>query len=195
MRLAGVAIREPRDGEKLLLEEKQNLGRGQSSRSVRPALSTTWLEAVQAAVEDGDAELATDLGGRRESTAARLWHGQVLIDWQPDDQAGDCLLRPVLLRKLLAHVTHKSPSELELNVPGRAVAALSEQHADLVRRLGGARRLELILRLHFDNGTYIGGEETYSLVQRGQSRALLTLSARVRLRAHTASRRTSPAPR
>lgn len=156
-------------------------------------MNLTWLQSVEAGLQDADAELATDLGGRRESAAARLWRGQVLIDWQPDDQAGDCLLRPDLLRKLLAHVTRESAAEVTLQVPGRVVAALSVQHADLVRRLGGARRLELRLRLHFNDGTYVGGEEAYSVVTARRPSELLRLSAQVRVRSRTALPRTSPA--
>ena len=37
-----------------------------------------------------------------KSTAARLWRSQVLVDWEPDPQAGGCLLRPDLLRRLVA---------------------------------------------------------------------------------------------
>lgn len=157
-------------------------------------MNLTWLQAVEAGLQDADAELATDLGGRRESAAARLWQGQVLIDWQPDDQAGDCLLRPDLLRKLLAHVTRESAAEVTLQVPGRVVAALGAQHAELVRRLGGARRIELLINLSFDAATYLGGTETYSLVQRRKPSPLLRLSAQVRVRSRTALPRTSPAP-
>ena len=158
------------------------------------ALREWWLAAVEAALDDADADLATDLGGRREASAARLWHGQVLIDWQPDDQAGDCLLRPDLLRKLSGHVTRESPTEVDLKVPGRVVAALTRQHAELVRSLGGARRIELLMHLRFDNATYVGGEEAYSVVTARRPTELLRLTAKVRLRAHTALPRTSPAP-
>src|SRR5579864_1878514 len=146
-------------------------------------------------MQDADAELATDLGGRREVTAARLWQGQVLVDWQPDEQAGDCLLRPELLSKLLPHVISESRDEVTIKAPGRVVAALSAQHADLVRHLGGARRIQLLMRLRFNDGTYVGGEEAYSVVTAGRPTELLRLSAQVRLRARTASPRTSPAPR
>jgi hypothetical protein len=60
------------------------------------------LAAVESALLDADATLSTDLGGHRESTTARLWRGQVLVDWEPDARAGDCLLRPELLRRLIA---------------------------------------------------------------------------------------------
>ena len=82
---------------------------------------------MEAAVADADAELTTVLGGHRESVQARLWRGRVLVDWEPDDSAGDCLLRPELLRRLLA--LHAQPEltarELRIQAPGRTVAALS----------------------------------------------------------------------
>jgi hypothetical protein len=140
-------------------------------------------------------ELATDLGGRREATSARLWRGQVLVDWQADEQAGDCLLRPDLLRKLLPHVKSMSGTGVSIQVPGRVVAALSAHHADLVRRLGGARRIALTIDLRIHQAAYLGGEETYSVVERGRQTPLLRLRADVRLRAKSASPHTSPDPR
>jgi hypothetical protein len=154
------------------------------------------LFAVQAALEDADAELITDLGGRQEVTSARLWRGQVLVDWQPDALAGDCLLRPPLLRRLLegrASVT-TTREEVTLIAPGRLVAALSDEHAALVRRLGGARRITLNIRLVFKDGAYTQGEETYSLVDKGRPNPLLRLTAHITLRTpRTASPRTLPA--
>src|SRR5437773_4239721 len=103
------------------------------------------LDRIDGALADADADLSTDLGGHHELTSARLWRGQVLIDWEPDPQAGGCLLRPALLRRLIAlHATTElSPAVLRINAPGRIVAGLSAEHADLVSRLGGARRVEL----------------------------------------------------
>ena len=60
------------------------------------------LACVEAALLDADARLSTDLGDRHEVSTARLWRGQVLVDWEPDTQAGDCLLRVELLRQLVA---------------------------------------------------------------------------------------------
>jgi hypothetical protein len=157
-----------------------------------------WLSEVEAALQDADAELVTDLGGRQETTTARLWRGQVLVDWQPDAQAGDCLLRPQLLRSLVegrASVT-ATTAEVTLVATGRLVAALSDEHAALVRRLGGARRITLTIRLAFKDGAYIRGEETYALVDKGRPNPLLRLTAHITLRTpRTASPRTSPAPR
>src|SRR6516165_10208665 len=107
----------------------------------------TALATVEAALLDADARLSTDLGDRREVTTARLWRGQVLVDWEADAQAGDCLLRIELLRQLVelrAH-TRFAGNELVVQAPGRIVAALSPEHAALVRRLGGARRVEMTL--------------------------------------------------
>jgi hypothetical protein len=156
------------------------------------------LAAVEAALLDSDARLSTDLGDRQEVTTARLWRGQVLVDWEPDAQAGDCLLRPELLRRLvdLRADAHFARDDLLLQAPGRLVAALSGEHAALVRRLGGARRVEMAIRLRFVDNAYVGGEETYALVERGRRVPLLRLTADVSIRQpRAASPRTSPAPR
>jgi hypothetical protein len=142
------------------------------------------LASVEAALADADADLSTDLGGHHERTSARLWRGQVLVDWEPDPHAGGCLLRPTLLRRLIAlhaHVEHE-PDVLQITAPGRIVAGLSAEHADLVARLGGARRVELRAALRFEDDVYRGGHETYYLVERSQRQALLRLSAEVRPR-------------
>ena len=157
------------------------------------------LASVEAALIDSDASLSTDLGGHRETTMARLWRGQVLVDWEPDRTAGGCLLRPDLLRRLVTlHAQiDAEPDVLRISAPGRIVAALSPEHADLVSRLGGARRVELRATLRFERDRYLGGQETYNLVERGQRIPLVRLTAEVRPRttvAHIASRRTSPAP-
>jgi hypothetical protein len=158
--------------------------------------TSEWLNAVAAALEDADAQLVTDLGGSREVTSARLWRGQVLVDWQPDLQAGGCLLRIDLLRALVASgaKTSVAANEVTLEVPGRLVAALSEHHARLVHQLGGARRLALSVRLRFAEGQYVGGQETYALVAQRRASPLLQLTADVRVRAPRASQHTSPAP-
>ncbi len=152
------------------------------------------LLSVEAALANADADLSTDLGGHHESTSARLWLGQVLVDWEPDPHAGGCLLRPTMLRRLIAlhAVVAQEVDLIHISAPGRIVAALSPEHADLVARLGGARRVDLRAALRFDCDTYRGGIETYSLVERGQRQAILRISADVRPR--TGSPRTSPAP-
>jgi hypothetical protein len=159
--------------------------------------ASAWLDAVDSALQDADAQLLTDLGGRQEVTSARLWQGDVLVDWQLDALAGDCLLHSVLLRRLidLGARVKRIGREIVLTAPGRAVAALSQHHANLVRQLGGARRINLTVRLHFDAGAYVGGEETFALASGGRSSALLRLSAQVRVRHGKASPRTSPAPK
>jgi hypothetical protein len=154
------------------------------------------LTSVEAAVADADVALTTELGGHQEVTRARVWHGQVLVDWEPDATAGGCLVRPDLLRRLIALHAQVSldadgddAGSLLIVAPGRIVAALSPEHARLVARLGGARRLELQACLRFDRAQqYRGGRETYYLLERGQRVSLLELSAAV-------SPRTSPAPR
>jgi hypothetical protein len=151
-----------------------------------------FLASVEAALGNADVNLSTELGGVEEVTSARLWHGQVLVDWEPDATAGGCLLRPDLLRRLIAlhaQVTVENDGgALRLIAPGRVVASLSAEHADLVARLGGARRVELEARLRFEGHDYRGGQETYYLLERRQHLPLLQLTAAV-------SPRTSPAPR
>lgn len=139
------------------------------------------LDKIEAAVADADAELSTDLGGHRELTSARLWRGQVLVDWEPDPQAGGCLLRPALLRRLIAlhAVVEHEGAVLRISARGRIVAGLSPEHADLVARLGGARRVELHATLRFEGSRYRGGDETYYLVERGQRHTLVRVNADV----------------
>jgi hypothetical protein len=158
-----------------------------------------YLARVEATLADADADLITDLGGHHEVTSARLWRGQVLVDWEPDPQAGGCLLRPALLRRLIAlHADVEYAADvLRIRALGRVVAALTAEHADLVARLGGARRVELHAALRFEGEMYRGGNETYYLMERGQRQALLRLSADVRPRLvgpREGSPRTSPAP-
>jgi hypothetical protein len=157
------------------------------------------LASVEAALADADADLSTDLGGHHELTSARLWRGQVLVDWEPDSQAGGCLLRLALLRRLVAlHAdVQDEDGVLRISAPGRIVAGLSAEHADLVTRLGGARRVQLQATLRFEGVVYRGGDETYYLIERGQRQALLRVSADVRPRVGRApevSPRRSPAP-
>jgi hypothetical protein len=156
------------------------------------------LDSVAAALLDADAELSTDLGDHHEVTVARLWRNQVLVDWEPDPQAGGCLLRPDLLRRLVAlHASVESSADsVRITAPGRVVAALSDEHADLVARLGGARHVEMRARLRFEGAAYRGGQETYYVLEGGTRVALLRLTADVRPRpVRAASPRTSPAPR
>src|SRR4029453_18460443 len=77
---------------------------GRSARVTGPALMDVEasLVAMQSTLADADAELVMVLGGHREVTQARLWQGKVLVDWEADEQAGGCLLRPELVRRLIA---------------------------------------------------------------------------------------------
>jgi hypothetical protein len=151
------------------------------------------LSLMHEALADADAELITGLGNHREVTAARVWQGQVLVGWEPDEAAGGLLLRPPLLARLLAlHATATLQGEtLRVDAPGRIVAGLSPRHAELVQRMGGARRAALRVVLHFADGRYAGGEEVYSMVQHGQSAPVLRLSAQVRARSRPESPHTS----
>jgi hypothetical protein len=155
------------------------------------------LASVATTLADADADLVTELGGQQELTHARLWRGRVLVDWEPDAAAGGILLRAELLERLIALHADVLADEHQLRIraSGRIVAALSAEHADLVTRLGGSRRVELLLELQFDAAGYRGGRETYFLVERGQKAALLQLSAAVQPRLKTAgegSPHTSP---
>jgi len=153
------------------------------------------LATLEAALNDADAFLLTDIGGHHEATSARLWQGRVLVDWEPDMHAGGCLLRPALLRRLLALHAQTAPTQhgVRINAPGRVVAGLSAVHTDLVSRLGGARRIQLEVDLRFAGEQYRGGRETYFLAEHGRRVPLLRVTAEVRLRrAHAASRRMSP---
>jgi hypothetical protein len=108
----------------------------------------------------------------------------VLVDWEPDPQAGGCLLRPAVLRRLIAlhAAVRQSGDLLMLRASGRMVAGLSPEHGRLVERLGGARRVELEVRLRFVDGEYRGGDETYCVQERGQRVPVVSLKAEVRVR-------------
>jgi hypothetical protein len=159
--------------------------------------SDEWLERMERALESGVAELRVEIGGHEEVTQARLARGQVLVDWEPDDAAGGCLLRPALVRRLLllnAQV-RTADDEVIVRAQPRVVRSLSEQHARLVAGLQPAP--SLCLRLRFDGpaGAYSGGEERYEAPARRGRRAqdgavMLRLTARLL----PASPRTSSAP-
>ena len=152
------------------------------------------LASVERALEDADALLSIDLGDHHETATARLWRGQVLIDWEPDAHAGGCLLRVALLRRLIALHAQVAVSDgaMTLRAGGRIVAGVSSEHAELVHRLGGARRVELFIMLHFADGAYTGGEETYRVVQGARRAPVVSVRAEVRVRpARAGSPRTS----
>ena len=155
------------------------------------------LARVEAALQDADATLTTSVGGQRELTEVRLWRGQVLVDWEPEARAGGCLLRVDLLRRLAALQAraHFSEQRVVFEASGRVIAALSPAHADLVQSLGGPRRVACQVTLRFADESYRGGDESYTVMERGERVALIRLEADVRLRtARPASPRTSPAP-
>lgn len=158
-----------------------------------------WLERMLAAVADGDARLSTRLGGHHEQTTARLWRGQVLVDWEPDPTAGGCLVRPDRLRRLAAlhAAVTATDSELRMRASGRIVQALSPEHGELVAHLGGPARVELRLALRRSPHGY-RGTETYVLLETGRATPLLELTADVRPRPAAAppgSPRKTPATR
>src|SRR5205823_12979552 len=111
----------------------------QSGRSEGAAGATLMdvaacVAAMQAALADAQADLVTTLGGQIEQTSARVWRGQVLIDWEPDEQAGGCLLRPELVQRLLAlHAQAEVvEDELRLRAGANVLRAQSPQHPQLV---------------------------------------------------------------
>jgi hypothetical protein len=88
---------------------------------------------------------------------------------------------------LHARTRDRGADQLELVASGRIVSGLSPDHADLVSRIGGVARIELSMILRFDGTGYRGGDETYSLVERGQRVPIVRLT--VEVLPHT-----SPAP-
>ena len=167
-------------------------------RSDDGSRAQAWLARMEQALDNADAELTTRLGVHHEQASARVWHGQVLVDWQADDAAGGCLLRPALVRRLLAlhaRVEGEGRPWVDVRAHGSMVTALSQRHAQLAARLG--RTPELRLRLRFDGpgGAYTGGDETYRAGPGERGEVFLHLTARVRPRsAPPGSERTSPAP-
>lgn len=152
-------------------------------------MSADWLARVELAAADGEADLVVLLGGQKEMTHARLWRGRVLVDWEADDAAGGCLLRPELLRRLVAlHADVRQHADrVELRAPGRVLEAVSAEHRELVAGVGGPARVQFRATLRFRDGRYMGGEEVYSV----GTDVLLRLTARVR----SGSPRTSRGPR
>ncbi len=144
-----------------------------------------YLARMEEAVADGYADLTLSMGGSDESSTARLWQGQVLVDWERDEVAGGCLLRPPLVRKLLAlhAAVAAQPDGLGVTAAPRVVAALSPRHAGLALQLGEPPELRLVLRFDGPMGAYRGGEETYLVRSGGRvATVLLRLTARVRPR-------------
>jgi hypothetical protein len=151
---------------------------------------------------DGYAELDTEIGGHRESAQARLWRGQVLVDWERDEAAGGCLVRPELVQRLLAlnATARVEGTDVVVTAGPRVVASLSERHARLAAGVQPAPTLSLRLRFDGPDGAYTGGEERYEApagVSRRTARPTVVLRLRARVHAgapRPASPRTSTAP-
>ncbi len=145
------------------------------------------VAAMDATLADAYAQLVTSLGGQEERTEVRLWRGQVLIDWEPDEAAGGCLLRPGLVKRLLSLHAQVSaePDELRIRASGNIVSSLSAQHKQLVAQLGGPGHVEMRAALRFQEGRYSGGEERYAVIERGHRVDVLTLRAAVSTRVAT----------
>jgi hypothetical protein len=134
------------------------------------------------ALHDADVQLQLQLGGYREDSEARAWKGQVLVDWEADEEAGGCLLRPEVVGRLLnlgaqGRVTKQG---VRLTANPRVVAALSPKHAALTTQLGQAPAMLLTLRFG-EGGLYEGGEEAY-VVEKKPGVTLLKLSATLKPR-------------
>ncbi|GAC1314819.1 MAG: hypothetical protein NVSMB2_04920 [Chloroflexota bacterium] len=147
------------------------------------------LSLMRAAAMNADVHLRTAVGVHTEVTLVRLWRGQVLVDWEADEDAGGCLVRPDLVERLVAlHATVRADraDHLKIVASGRIVSALTPEHAALVTHLGGARRVELELALATADDRYAGGTETYALVERGRRAPLIRIVAQVQQRAAAA---------
>ena len=130
-----------------------------------------WLARMEAALANGVAHLTLEMGGYRESTDARLWQGAVLVDWERDETAGGCLLRPALARRLIALGARASAqpaagdvqATLTIEGPGRVVAGLSASHAGMLARLPREAEpvVRVVLRFGANDGAYLGGTEAY----------------------------------
>ena len=168
---------------------------------------SAYLERMDAGLADSQAELTLALGGLEERTNARLWQGRVLVQWEADESAGGCLLRPHLVRRLLqlGATADLRDGAVQLRANSRTVAALGPQHAGLAAQLGQAPALRLTLRFDEHDGAYRGGEEQYVVardVKRGKpvEAVLLRLTADVHPRVQPAapdpgaSERRSPPP-
>lgn len=149
----------------------------------REALDTL-LQRMAATVENADADLLLEMGGYQEHTRARLWQGQVLVEWERDDTAGGCLVRPELVRRLalLGAALDVSPTGATLRAGPRVVASLSESHARLEQELGQPADLTLRLSFQGADGPYVGGEEVYVVRGRRGGATLLRLTATVQPR-------------
>ena len=134
---------------------------------------------------NGAADLTTTLGGASDTTTARLWKGEVRIDWEPDDEAGGCLLRPALVRRLLSLTARVDvgDDEVRIRAPARTVAALSPHHAQMLEHLGQQPDLTVTLRFDTGHGRYLGGVESYVAGRGRRTAVLLRLTAVIRERA------------
>lgn len=141
-----------------------------------------FLARMADTVQDADATLEIAIGGLTETTRVRLWRGQVLVDWEPDDEAGDCLLRPDLVRRLatLGASAEASARGLRVRANSRVVARLSHRHAAFVAQVAAPAALRMDLYFDGDQGVYLGGSETYAVS--GSDASLLTLRASVERR-------------
>lgn len=147
------------------------------------ATALAWCEWMEASLTDAEVHLKIEIGGLREESIARVWQGQVLVDWERDDDAGGCLLRPHLVRRLVelgGRLVEETPTRLRLRGAPRVVAALGPGHAGLATGLARSPAIEVTL-MRDDAGTYLGGTEEYRLAGR-QGAPLMRLEARVRPR-------------
>lgn len=123
------------------------------------------LHAVEQRTQDAQARLSVRVAGVEDvGSVVRLWRGQVLVGWERDEIAGGCLLRPSLLRRLVALGARVELRRRSLRLTGspRVVAALSDEHARMAAGASQGARLKIALRFDED-GAYTQGEEVYEI--------------------------------
>ncbi len=154
------------------------------------------LTRMDAVLQNAEGDLTVQMGGLTEPSRVHVWQGQVLVDWERDEEAGGCLLRPALVRRLVQLGARLEARDDCHRIVGSApvVAALSPYHQRLASQLGRPPALELTLRLDALGGAYLGGEERYLVRGPGGASTMLLLTARLRPRPPSPSPRTPPGP-
>ncbi len=144
-----------------------------------------YLRRMDAALADADAEITVALGGLVETISARVWMGQVMVEWERDESAGGLLLHPRLVERLAAlGGTPKLDGEsVGFDVGPQVVRALDAYRLRLGGQLGTSPHLRLTLRFDGPGGAYTGGEEAYVVPGTKRETTLLRLTAQVTPRA------------
>ncbi len=163
--------------------------------SAEPTDLEDLLSGMQAALENAEGELSVRMGGLQETSRVRVWQGQVLVDWERDEQAGGCLLRPALVRRLALLGARFRRDGLchRITAPAQVVRALSPYHERLAAHTPRPPSLELTLRFDADAG-YQGGEERYEVRGQRDPSTVLLLAVTLHRRSAAPSARTSLEP-